>query len=80
MHDDGARGLVPTAAEVLVHHHLGHHAVHLDAVRTGNQPQRKCEQLMAGGADVLLHGLSASPFSDPRISITQHANDRRSVL
>ena len=40
MHDDGAGGLVPTAAEVLIHHHLGHHTVHLDAARTGNQPQR----------------------------------------
>ena len=36
---------------------------------------------MAGGADVLLHGLSALPFLHPRmVSITQHANDRRSEL
>ena len=29
VHDDGACGLVPATAQVLVHHHLGHHAVHL---------------------------------------------------
>ena len=30
VHDDGAGGLVPAAAQVLIHHHLGHHAVHLN--------------------------------------------------
>ena len=31
VHDDGARGLVPAAAQRLIHHHLAHHAVHLCA-------------------------------------------------
>ena len=33
VHDNGAGGLVPAAAQVLVHHHLGHHAVHLNRQR-----------------------------------------------
>ena len=34
VHDNGAGGLVPAAAEVLIHHHLGHHAVHLHSHAT----------------------------------------------
>lgn len=29
VHDNGARGLIPAAAQRLIHHHLGHHTVHL---------------------------------------------------
>jgi len=31
VHDDGARGLVPAAAQRLIHHHLADRAVHLRA-------------------------------------------------
>jgi hypothetical protein len=34
VHDNGAGGLVPAAAEVLIHHHLRHHAVHLHSHAT----------------------------------------------
>ena len=37
VHDDGASRLIPAAAQHLIHHHLGHHAVHLMSCRKLSQ-------------------------------------------